>query len=91
MATKLSRLEARVTTKNHLLIQHAAALRGQSVTDFVVAASLLAAEKAITDHEIIKLSVEDQERFAKAMLNPKKPNAAMKKAAKAHRQLIEPS
>jgi len=88
---KSARLEARLTTQNHLMIQHAAALRGQSVTEFVVAASMAEAEKSITDHELFKLSVEDSLRFAKALQKPKAPTAAMKKAAKVHRKLVEPS
>ena len=35
MDSRTARLEARLTVQNHSVIQHAAALRGQSVTDFV--------------------------------------------------------
>jgi len=87
---KPARLEARLTQKHQAIIQHAAALRGQSVTDFVVAASLDAAEKAIAQSELITLSLADQKRFAKALLGSKPPTKAMKRAFASHRQLVEP-
>lgn len=89
-ASKSARLEARLTQKHQAIIQHAAALRGQSVTDFVVAASLDAAEKTIARSELIELSVADQQRFARALLDPKSPTKGMKRAFDSHRQLIEP-
>jgi uncharacterized protein (DUF1778 family) len=91
MSTKSARLEARLSHRHQTLIQHAAALRGQSVTDFVVAASLAVAQKIIAENDIIEVSVADQKRFAEALLRPKAPPAGMKKAALAHRQLVEPS
>lgn len=91
MTTKSARLEARISHQHQTLIQHAAALRGQSVTDFIVTASLAEAQKAIAENEIMELSVADQQRFADALLKPKPPTAGMKKAARAHRRLIERS
>ncbi|MFO1093206.1 MAG: DUF1778 domain-containing protein [Planctomycetaceae bacterium] len=91
MTSKSARLEARLSQRHQTLIQHAAALRGQSVTDFVVAASLAEAQKIIAENEIIEVSVADQQRFAEAILKPKAPSAALTKAAHAHRRLIEPS
>jgi uncharacterized protein (DUF1778 family) len=91
MTAKSARLEARLSAKHQLLIQHAAALRGQSVTDFVVAASLAEAQKTIAANDLLELSVADQKRFAEALLNMKAPTRGLKKAAQAHRQLVEPS
>lgn len=91
MTTKTARLEARLSPENQTLIQHAAALQGLSVTEFVVAASLAEAQKAIHQHERLSLSVAEQRRFADVLLKAAKPNAAMKRAAKSHQQLIEPS
>lgn len=91
MKTKSARLEARLSTRHLSLIHHAAALRGQSVTDFVVAASLAEAQKIIAENGILEVAVADQRRFADALLKPKAPTRGMKKAAQAHRQLVEPS
>ena len=46
---KEERLEARVTPEQKKLIARAAALRGFSVTEFVVASAQQAASEAITD------------------------------------------
>ncbi len=91
MSSKSARLEARLSEQHQTLIQRAAALCGQSVTDFVVAASLAEARKTIAENEVLELSAADQRRFAEALLKPKQPTKGMKKAAAAHRQLIEPS
>ena len=88
---KSARLEARLAPQHQQLIQHAAALRGQSVTEFVVAASLSEAGKAIAEHEVIALTVEEQQRFVDALSRRSKPNAALKRAAARHRAMIEPS
>ncbi|WP_437207122.1 DUF1778 domain-containing protein [Planctomicrobium sp. SH664] len=91
MNNKTARLEARLTSQNHTVIQYAAALRGQSVTDFVVAASLAEAQRTITENEVISLTMDDQQRFVDALLKPKAPTSGLKQAAKAHRRLLEPS
>jgi uncharacterized protein (DUF1778 family) len=88
---KTARLEARLEARHQQLFQHAAALRGQSVTDFVVAASLSEAGKAIAEHSVIALTVAEQQRFVNAVSRRTPPNAALKRAAAGHRQLIEPS
>lgn len=91
MDNKNARLEARLTSQNHSVIQHAAALRGQSVTDFVVAASLAEAQRTITESEVISLLVDDQVRFVDALLRPRTPTSELKNARKVHQNLIEPS
>lgn len=88
---KSARLEARLSASHQSQIQQAAALRGQSVTDFVVAASLAEAQRIIAQNEIVALSVADQQAFADALLKPKPPNQGLKKAAERHGRLIEPS
>lgn len=49
------------------------------------------ARKVIAENDIIEISAADQKRFVEALLKPKAPTTAMKNAAQAHRQLIEPS
>jgi uncharacterized protein (DUF1778 family) len=91
MATtsKPARLEARLSKKHQEVIQHAAALRGQSVTDFVIAASLAEAERAIASSSLIKLTVAEQKRLAGALLNPSPPNRALRRAFESHRELLD--
>jgi uncharacterized protein (DUF1778 family) len=64
-------------------------LRGPSITDFVIAASLAEAERAIASSGLIKLTVAEQKRFAEALLNPKPPNRAMRRAFESHRDLLD--
>ena len=63
-------------------------MQGRSVSDFVVAAAQEAANRAIEETQIIRLSVEDQRAFADAILNPPAPSAALIRAADAHSRLI---
>lgn len=77
---RAARLEARVTPDLLAQLKRAAQIEGRSVSDFVVAAASAAARKTIEDTEIIRLSLEDQRRFAEALLNPPEPNEAMRRA-----------
>lgn len=88
MVTATSRFEARMTQDVHMLLKRAASLEGRSLSDFVVSAALLAAKKTVERHDIILLSVSDQELFAKALIDPPKPNAAMQKALALSSQLL---
>lgn len=83
-----SRLEARIHPDILTLVRRAAEMQGRSVSDFVVAAAEQAARQAIEEHQIIRLSIEDQIRFAEMLANPPEPNAALKRAQEAHRRLI---
>jgi uncharacterized protein (DUF1778 family) len=89
-ATGPARLEARLPRHVHDLLKRAAKLKGRSVTDFVVAAAEDAAKRAIEEETVLRLSLEDQKRFAKALLSPPKPNAALRRAFARHRELIQP-
>jgi uncharacterized protein (DUF1778 family) len=58
------------------------------MTDFVVSAVQDAAQQAIAQSEVIRLSLADQECFAKALLSPPKPAPALKRAFARHRKLV---
>ena len=87
--TKTARLEARITPDLHALVRRAAEIEGLTVTDFVVAAVKSAAEQRIEETQIFRLSLEDQRAFAEAILNPPEPTPALRRAFRAHRDLIE--
>src|ERR1700730_7529668 len=55
---KEERLEARITPAQKRLIERAAALRGTSVTEFVVASAQEAATSTIKDFEVLQLRDE---------------------------------
>lgn len=83
-------VEAGVTAENQAILERAAAIRGQSLIDFVVSVSLVGARKAILQNDQIALTLADQERFAAALLNPLPPTEALQRAIDSHRQLIQP-
>ena len=84
---RTSRIEARIAPDVLLAVKRAAELQGRSVSDFVVAAAQDAAHRTIEQSQIIRLSLEDQRNFIDAILNPPLPNAALQRAAAAHRKL----
>jgi uncharacterized protein (DUF1778 family) len=83
---KDERLEARVTSEQKRLIEHAAEIRGTSITDLIVAAALDAAAKVIKDHDILVLNDGASREFAHALLNPPEPRAKAKEAWRRYRK-----
>jgi uncharacterized protein (DUF1778 family) len=84
-----ARLEARISQDLHMTVKRAAEIQGRTMTDFVVHALQMAANKTIAQADHVRLSVVDQEAFANALIAPAKPNTALKKAfAKANKLLI---
>lgn len=90
MATQeIARLEARLPASVYALLKRAAELKGRSISDFVVNAARDAAQRAIEDEGIIRLSAEDQARFAKALIQPPAPNAVLKRAMRRHAKNVD--
>ena len=84
-----ARLEARVSLEQKALFERAAALRGQSLTDFLVQSAQAAAEEVIRNREVITLSVRDTAVLVEALLNPPPPNEALRAALQRHSDLVE--
>jgi len=87
-STRTARIEARIAPDALAVVKRAAELQGRSVSDFVVAAAQDAAQRAIEETQIIRLSVEDQRAFVEAILNPPPPSPALIRAAEAYHTLI---
>jgi uncharacterized protein (DUF1778 family) len=87
-STRTARVEARIAPEALAIVRRAAEIQGRSISDFLVAAALKDAHQTIEDTQIIRLSVDDQHRFADLLLNPPQLAPAMKRALKARRQLI---
>lgn len=85
---RTSRVEARIAPDALAVVRRAAEIQGRSLSDFIVAAALQDAHRAIDEAQIIRLSVDDQQRFAQALLNPPPLAPAMKRALQAHKRLI---
>ena len=85
---RTQRIEARVAPATLEIIKRAADVKGSSLSDYVVAAARDAAERELQERNIIRLSTEEQRRFVALLLEPPKPNAALKRAAVAHAKLF---
>jgi len=86
--TSISRLEARLPADLYSMLKRAAEIEGRTLSDFVVSAAREAAERTIEKAAILRLSAEDQRRFADAILHPPAPSAALRRAARRHRKLF---
>lgn len=82
------RLEARISPDGLAIVKRAAEIQGRSVSDFVVAAAQEAAERTITQRQMILLSLEDQRIFAETLINAPEPGPALRRAMKAHRRMV---
>lgn len=83
-----TRFEARIEAEIHAVIRRAAEIQGRTMTDFVVSAAREAAQRAIADAEVIRLSLVDSQRFADAILSPVEPVDALKRALANHDRLL---
>lgn len=87
-APKAARLETRISSELMSMLRHAAQLQDRTLTDFVVGAAQEAARRAIAQANLVQISLTDQERFAQALIDPPKPNAALKRAFARRRKLL---
>jgi uncharacterized protein (DUF1778 family) len=72
--SKNARLEARVTLEQKQLMERAAGLRGQNLTEFMISVLADAATQTIKDRELIELTAGGRQAFAAALLNPPPPS-----------------
>lgn len=82
------RFEARIESDILASIRRAAEIQGRTMTDFVVSAAREAAQRAIADAEVFRLSLADSQRFVDAILSPAEPVDALKRAIASHDQLL---
>lgn len=80
------RLETRVTADQKSLIEHAAALQGRSVTDFVLTSVQEAAHRAIEEHRRLDLSLRDGKAFVDALISPQPVNDRLRDTVRRYRQ-----
>jgi len=86
-ALKSARLEARISPELRATIQRAADLGGRKFTEFVTTALQDAAHRAIADAHVLRLSLADQELFARALITPPAPAPALERAFVRRRDL----
>jgi uncharacterized protein (DUF1778 family) len=84
--SKKERLEARLTPEQKKRIEHAARIKGTSVSDFVVLSADDAAVRTIREQEVLTLNERAREVFANALLNPPAPSGRLAAAAKRYKE-----
>lgn len=83
---KRDRMHLRLDAKAKRKLERAAAYAETTVSDFVLANAVAAAERVIEAHEKVALSARDWDAFYEALVNPPEPNEALKKAARRYRE-----
>ena len=86
---KSQRLMARISADQKRLLQRAADIRGQTLTEFVVSAAQEAATRAVVDHEVIELSLRDSRAFAEGMIDPPPIGASLRAAARRYKKIMD--
>ena len=84
--SKHDRVHLRMDARTKLKLERAAAYEEMTVTRFVLANAVAAAERIIESRERVVLSAMAWEAFHNALINPPTPNAALKKAARHYRE-----
>lgn len=87
-ARRIERIEARLNSDQRRRIEHAARLRGTSISDFIVTSADDAAARTIQQHEVWVLADRDRDVFVRTLLHPPAPSARMKAAARRYKQQI---
>jgi uncharacterized protein (DUF1778 family) len=85
---KRDRMHLRLDAKTKRKLERAAAYEETSVSDFVLANAVAAAERVIDSHERITLSASDWEVFYDSLVNPPGPNEKLKAAARRYRERV---
>jgi uncharacterized protein (DUF1778 family) len=85
---KNARLEARITEEQKQLMERAAFLRGQNLSEFMVAVLAEAAIQIVKEHEFLELTERDRLAFANALLNPSPPSETACTDAQWYKQIM---
>jgi uncharacterized protein (DUF1778 family) len=86
--SRAARLEARISPAMKRRLEHAASLRGTSLTEFVIQSAYEAASRAIRESEVLTLSERARHDFVQLLLNPPRPNRKALAAAKRYKARI---
>jgi len=81
-----TRLDVRLRLDTKELLLQAAALRNETLTQFVISTLSEAAEKVVAQHTQTTLSNRDRDTFLALLDNAPAPNPALKRAASRYRR-----
>jgi uncharacterized protein (DUF1778 family) len=88
---KIERIEARIHSEQRRRIERAAALKGTSISDFIVSTLDDAAKRTIQEHETWTLSARDSQAFMNAMVNPAPPSPRLRAAIRRYKARVSSS
>lgn len=80
LSTKDSRIDLRVTQEQKELLEHAASLKGVSLSAYTLFHVLPAAKQEVDAHERLVLSNRDRDLFMSVMENPPELKGKLKSA-----------
>ncbi|ENC0546086.1 DUF1778 domain-containing protein [Escherichia coli] len=81
-AVKKQRIDLRLTDGDKSMIEEAAAISNQSVSQFMLNSALQRAAEVIEQHRRVILNEESWTRVMDALSNPPSPGEKLKRAAK---------
>ncbi len=84
-----NRITARVPSAVKATLEQAAVLRGATVNQFMLTASLQAAEEVIRQEQAVNLSRHDVRAMFDYLESDPQPNIALRSAAQKHRAMTE--
>ena len=85
-----ARLGFRVDDQTKALVERAAELERRKLTEYCLTALTEAARRTIARHEMLVLSDRERHAFFDALINPPKPHARLRRAARTERKQIAP-
>lgn len=85
---KRARMHLRLDDKTKRKLERAAAYEETSVSDFVLANAVAAAERVIDAREKITLPAADWDAFYRALVKPPQPTKHLRKAVRRYRERI---
>lgn len=80
------RFDMRINSQAKTMIERAALITGQTLTDFAISNLVQSAMETIERYEKLVLSNRDRDRFLAALDRPAKPLPALAKAKRLHAQ-----
>lgn len=83
---RVARLDMRLTAEHKRLVEQAAALSGQSMSDYAVSHLVEQAQATLQDATLTRLSARDRDTFLQLLDSDVKPNAALKRAAQRYKR-----
>jgi uncharacterized protein (DUF1778 family) len=84
--SRQTRIQVRLTALQMVDIQRAAALRGQTVSEFLLASATDVARQIVSEHTSIELTQQEQVVFVQALLDPQSAAPRLHRAVETYRK-----